>query len=241
MIILQALEDYIVRKHPNAIFDFVKESLERTQTLLARESSVDDHASIIKAANRLKVSAEEANEKEQKIRTAKKDVSDSIENLLASNRRSTSHEDEDGVDNPRSRNDGEYEDYGEASSVGGLSASAKQQQGGKKAAGAGRGGAKAGRSTGGRGRGSKQLQTTDSSRGRGTAAAGQSRSRKSAFDEDDDELVANDRHQAQSRDDREVAPTRRSNRAAAKVCTLRASCTYLVAHICTFFLLVLVS
>ena len=55
----QALDDYIIKKQPNAIIDLVNDSLNRTQKVLNLDKGADDKNAILKAAARVKQKAEE--------------------------------------------------------------------------------------------------------------------------------------------------------------------------------------
>lgn len=61
----QALDDYIIKKIPNAIQDLVIESLDRVQRMMSRDTSVTDKSSILKAAETCKTQIV-AKEKEKK-------------------------------------------------------------------------------------------------------------------------------------------------------------------------------
>ncbi len=65
---MQALEDYIVKKHANAIMDLVSETLERTQAALNADKGADDKATIGKAAERVRNQAEEKCRKGERVR-----------------------------------------------------------------------------------------------------------------------------------------------------------------------------
>lgn len=76
---LQALDDYIVKKQPNAIIDLVTESLNRTQKLLNADKSADDKAAILKATSKVKQKTEDDIAKE----SGKKVVRDTLRDLDA--------------------------------------------------------------------------------------------------------------------------------------------------------------
>lgn len=58
------MDDYIIKKQPNAIIDLVNDSLNRTQKALNLDKSADDKAAILKATTRVKQEAEEKIAKE---------------------------------------------------------------------------------------------------------------------------------------------------------------------------------
>lgn len=64
----QALEDFVVKKHLNAILDLVSESLERTQAILNSDKSTGDKSAIVRAAERIKAKTEEEVRKGERVR-----------------------------------------------------------------------------------------------------------------------------------------------------------------------------
>jgi hypothetical protein len=79
----QALDDYIIKKQPNAILDMVTDSLNRTQKALQQDKSADDKAAILKATSRVKEKAEEDLRKE----TGKKAVAVALRDQLGAARK----------------------------------------------------------------------------------------------------------------------------------------------------------
>jgi hypothetical protein len=67
----QALDDYIIKKLPNAIQDLVIDSLERVQHLLAKDTAIADKHSIVKATETVK-SSQISQEELQKAKTTKR-------------------------------------------------------------------------------------------------------------------------------------------------------------------------
>jgi hypothetical protein len=67
----QALDDYIIKKLPNAIQDLVVDSLERVQHLLAKDTAIADKHSIVKATETVK-SSQISQEELQKAKTTKR-------------------------------------------------------------------------------------------------------------------------------------------------------------------------
>jgi double-strand break repair protein MRE11 len=67
----QALDDYIIKKLPNAIQDLVIDSLERVQHLLAKDTAISDKHSIVKATETVK-SSQISQEELQKAKTTKR-------------------------------------------------------------------------------------------------------------------------------------------------------------------------
>lgn len=78
----QALDDYIVKKLPNAIIDVVTESLERTQSCLNKDKTADGAAAILRATAQVKNKTEEDMRKEGLLKKQSKETSSQDEDVV---------------------------------------------------------------------------------------------------------------------------------------------------------------
>ena len=77
------MDDYIIKKQPNAIIDLVNDSLNRTQKVLNLDKGADDKNAILKAAARVKQKAEEDLMKENEKKNGNKSLTNPAQRGIA--------------------------------------------------------------------------------------------------------------------------------------------------------------